>query len=177
MFHHNVFRAIGVSASLFGAVFLLATVSPHQVPSDANCLQVVSALAAWHPAGKVATEQLTRPDSKAAPITVDYPQDGSIFPPEILSPTFIWRDPDTSSSSWRIDIVFADGAKPVHTSSLGEHMQIGEIDPRCISPNESASFTDSGAGRRAHLETGRGDLDIHQAPLSEAPSHGDNHRP
>ncbi len=135
MFHHDVFRLVGVSAPLSGAILLLASVSPHQVPSDANCLQVRRVLAAWQPAGKVATEQLTRPDSKAAPITVDYPQDGSIFPPEILSPTFIWHDPNTSSSSWRIDIVFADGAKPVHTKSLGEHIQIGEIDPRCISPN------------------------------------------
>ena len=155
MFHHNVFRAIGASALLFEAIFLLASVSPHPSPSDANCLQVRRVLAAWQPAGKTPTEQLTRPDSKAAPITVDYPQDGSIFPPEILSPTFIWRDPDASSASWRIDIVFADGAKPVHTSSMGEHMQIGEIDPRCISStNQLPSLTpEQAAGHTWKPET------------------------
>ena len=26
------------------------------------------------------------------PITVDYPEEGSIFPPEITPPTFLWHD-------------------------------------------------------------------------------------
>jgi tetratricopeptide (TPR) repeat protein len=98
-------------------------------------------LAAWQPTGQI-PEHLALPDTRAVSLTIDYPQDGSIFPPEILSPAFIWRDPDASSTSWRIDIVFADGAKPVHTSSPGEPMQIGEIDPRCISEtNQLPSLT------------------------------------
>jgi tetratricopeptide (TPR) repeat protein len=61
-------------------------------------------------------------------ITVDYPRDGSIFPPEITPPTFLWRESDAAAKTWQIDVTFADGAKPVHTTSQGEGMRIGEID-------------------------------------------------
>src|ERR1039457_1766371 len=32
-------------------------------------------------------------------ITVDYPSEGSIFPPEITPPTFLWRDPSGTATS------------------------------------------------------------------------------
>jgi len=70
-----------------------------------------------------------------APITIDYPQEGSIFPPDIIAPTFIWRDADASAKSWRIGINFADGSTPIHATSHGEPIQIGKIDPRCVSEN------------------------------------------
>ncbi len=63
---------------------------------------------------------------------VDYPEEGSIFPPEIAPPTFVWRDSATDANSWRIDISFADGTAPLRTISSGPRMQIGEIDPDCI---------------------------------------------
>ena len=77
------------------------------------------------------------PASALPSIAIDYPQDGSIFPAEIIPPTFIWRDGDDGATAWSIAIVFADGAKPLHVSSQGEPMKIGEIDPRCISPTNS----------------------------------------
>lgn len=66
-------------------------------------------------------------------IIVDYPEDGSIFPPEITPPTFLWRDADSSAKSWRIDVTFGDGSRPIHAVSQGAPMQIGEVDTRCIS--------------------------------------------
>ncbi|MGD0367149.1 MAG: tetratricopeptide repeat protein [Acidobacteriaceae bacterium] len=65
------------------------------------------------------------------PISVDYPEDGSIFPPGITPPTFLWRD--GLASYWNIDIQFADGAPPIHTVSKGERMHLGPIDPDCVS--------------------------------------------
>ena len=80
--------------------------------------------------------------STSAPLVIDYPQDGSIFPPEITPPTFIWRDADAAAKTWRIDVVFSDGAKPLHAISQGDPMRIGEIDPRCISnTNQLPSLT------------------------------------
>ena len=38
-----------------------------------------------------------------APITIDYPESGSIFPPEFVAPTFQWRDPAPAAKLWRID--------------------------------------------------------------------------
>jgi Flp pilus assembly protein TadD len=67
-----------------------------------------------------------------AAITIDYPQQGSIFPPEITPPAFLWRDPVEGVAVWRIEIKFAGGA-PVRAESRGERLPIGEIDPRAVS--------------------------------------------
>jgi len=75
-------------------------------------------------------------------ITIDYPLDGSIFPPEITPPTFIWHDTAEKSTRWRIDIAFSDGSAGVHAQSAGERLAIGEIDQRCISStNELPKLT------------------------------------
>ena len=69
------------------------------------------------------------------PISIDYPEDGSIFPPGITPPTFLWRD--ASGTSWSIDIAFADHSAPIHAASKGERMQLGPIDPDCIADSNS----------------------------------------
>jgi len=85
-----------------------------------------------------------------APIVIDYPADRSIFPPDMTAPTFLWRDPAPNAVSWRIDVSFADGSPGIHVTAKGERMQIGEIDPRCVSatnkppsltPQQAASHT------------------------------------
>ena len=72
-------------------------------------------------------------NSESKSITIDYPESGSIFPPDIMPPTFLWRDAETSARTWRIDISFADGSQSLRINSNGDPMRIGEIDPRCIS--------------------------------------------
>lgn len=80
--------------------------------------------------------------SHLASITIDYPIDGSIFPPEITPPTFIWRDDAPSATRWRIEVAFTDGSTGMRVDSAGERMSIGEIDPRCISStNELPKLT------------------------------------
>ncbi len=68
-----------------------------------------------------------------AAITIDYPQEGSIFPPDIAAPTFLWRDADPNASEWRIEVKFSDGSKALRVKAAGDFMRVGEIDPRCIS--------------------------------------------
>jgi tetratricopeptide (TPR) repeat protein len=70
-----------------------------------------------------------------AAITVDYPLNSSIFPPDMAAPTFQWRDPAQAAKRWDITVAFADGSPALHVSSKGEGMVIGEIDQRCISAN------------------------------------------
>ena len=67
-----------------------------------------------------------------ARITIDYPAEASIFPPEITPPTFLWRDTEKTATVWRIDVLFADGSAEIHTTAKGERVRIGEIDPRCV---------------------------------------------
>ena len=69
------------------------------------------------------------------PISIDYPEEGSIFPPGITPPTFLWRD--ASGTSWNIDISFADNFAPIHATSKGERMQLGPIDPDCVADSNS----------------------------------------
>ncbi|MDR3774848.1 MAG: hypothetical protein P4L26_15950, partial [Terracidiphilus sp.] len=89
-------------------------------------------------------------DSKALLwlISIDYPLDGSIFPPGITPPTFLWRD--AAADSWQIDIAFADNSSPIHFEAEAQRMRIGPIDKECISntnelpqltPQQAASWT------------------------------------
>jgi tetratricopeptide (TPR) repeat protein len=85
-----------------------------------------------------------------AEITIDYPEDRSIFPPEITPPTFIWRDASPRSKVWDIEVAFSDGSSGMHAQTPGERLHLGEIDPRCVSntnklpeltPQQAASHT------------------------------------
>jgi len=88
-----------------------------------------------------------RPQSVAL-ITIDYPADGSIFPPELSPPTFLWRDAEAHATYWRIEVQFAGGAARLQVKSSGERLQVGEIDPRCVgavppklTPEQAAAHT------------------------------------
>lgn len=85
-----------------------------------------------------------------APLAIDYPLNGSVFPPDMVAPTFLYRDPSPAARFWRVDVSFGDGAAAIHSSAKGERPRIGEIDQRCIAPNnelpkltpqEAASWT------------------------------------
>jgi hypothetical protein len=82
-------------------------------------------------------------DSRKLPsITVDYPENESIFPPEITPPTFIWRDSLSEATAWTIEVAFSDGAEKLTARSAGEKLRIGDIDPRCVSAsNEPPTLT------------------------------------
>ncbi len=67
----------------------------------------------------------------AASVTVDYPKDGSIFPPDFVAPTLEWRDADPRAKLWVVEFAFGDGGKPVRVKSQGERRQLGPIDEQC----------------------------------------------
>lgn len=78
--------------------------------------------------------------SALLPISVDYPQEGSIFPPGITPPTFIWRDP--VADSWTIDFGFADGTPGIALPIHAVRMQLGELDPNCVgNPDQAPKLT------------------------------------
>lgn len=87
--------------------------------------------------------------AQPAAITIDYPAQNSIFPPEITPPTFLWRDPVESNSAWQIDVTFANGSPAIHLKSPGQRMNIGPIDPRTIAPtNQPPKLTPQQASAR-----------------------------
>ena len=94
-----------------------------------------------------ATDQPSAANSLAG-ITVDYPYEGSIFPPDITPPTFLWRDAANSARSWVIDVVFADGGSDIRATAPGEGMRLGEVDdtyggfvPPALTPEQAAAHT------------------------------------
>jgi hypothetical protein len=46
-------------------------------------------------------------------IGMDYPFDGTLFPPEIVPPTFRWKDTSPTARRWLVRIAFADGGPDV----------------------------------------------------------------
>src|SRR5579871_368579 len=68
--------------------------------------------------------------AQASGVTVDYPVDGSIFPPDIIAPTFLWRD-SGAATVWRIEVSFGRDGHALQVISPGERMPIGEVDERC----------------------------------------------
>ena len=83
-----------------------------------------------------------------APILIDYPAQDSLFPPEMTAPTFLWRETGEGAVFWRVEVDFSDGTSPLHLTSRGDKMQVGEIDssftgfvPPELTAQQAASHT------------------------------------
>lgn len=72
-----------------------------------------------------------------ARIAIDYPESGSIFPPDMAAPAFVWRDLAAGATEWRVEVRFAGGGPPVRVVVPGERMRPGEIDSRCVGPTNA----------------------------------------
>jgi tetratricopeptide (TPR) repeat protein len=70
---------------------------------------------------------------KPAHVTVDYPLEGSIFPPEMIPPTFLWHDRADSADSWLIHVVLPDTANSLDILVPGMAPPEGRIDRLAIS--------------------------------------------
>jgi len=90
------------------------------------------------------------PQTASQPIAIDYPLQGSVFPPDMAAPTFLWRDSKpTSAGPWLIDIDFSDHSPGLRQETSGPPLEIGEIDSRCISDtNELPKLTPEQTGTR-----------------------------
>lgn len=84
------------------------------------------------------------------PIVVDYPLEGSVFPPEFPPPRLEWRDPSPRARFWTIDVSFGqDQAASLRATSRGEPIEIGEIDERAVGKtNEQPKLTETQAAAR-----------------------------
>lgn len=89
-----------------------------------------------------------KPASGVSAITVGYPSEGSLFPPDIIAPLFQWRDSDSSAAVWKIEVTFADRSHAIQVWSQGELMKLGELDttltgyvPPTLTPEQVVSHT------------------------------------
>ena len=111
-------RLPGLSASFF-KVFLAAA---------AIAAVALSAAGKLHAGRDGATDNS---NANLGLITVDYPSDHTLFPPDFAPPTFQWRDADPRATVWRVQISFEDRSSDIQIKSMGERIQMGPIDERC----------------------------------------------
>ncbi len=60
-------------------------------------------------------------------VLIDVPVNNTLYPTDIISPQFAWRDNNPAATVWRIEIVFGHG-RPFRAWSDGEKLQVGELD-------------------------------------------------
>ena len=76
-----------------------------------------------------------------ASITVDYPLNQSVFPPDMEPPTFQWRDGSDRATTWRIDVTFA-GRRPGTAPDLRRAPHAGRRNrPALHRPDQQAART------------------------------------
>ncbi len=64
-------------------------------------------------------------------ITVDYPANHSIFPPDLTPPRLEWRDP-SPATIWRIDIQFPNQPTLRQLWTQGPRLQLAPLDPDTV---------------------------------------------
>ena len=116
----------------------------------------------------------TAASAALAKININYPLEGSVFPPEITPPTFLWTDPTDSAKHWVAEVSFADRSAGIRLDVAGEHLQRGEIDPTVVADGELSQLTPEQAAMRTwqpDAET----WDEDQTALRESAGHDRDH--
>lgn len=57
------------------------------------------------------------PAQTSTGLTITYPYDGAVFPPEMAAPTFQWTDRSTTSTQWLVVFRFGDTQNPLYAIS------------------------------------------------------------
>jgi tetratricopeptide (TPR) repeat protein len=88
------------------------------------------------------------PSAAHSAIIVDYPSEGSIFPPDIIPPLFQWRDSSATATVWKVEVRFGERAPHIELWSGGEKMDVGELDntlvgyvPPTLIPEQAEAHT------------------------------------
>ena len=69
-----------------------------------------------------------------AALKIDYPLDESVFPPEIVAPTFLWHESAPEADTWLIDVALPQSSA-IYVLVSGRPAAVGEIDPNCVDEN------------------------------------------
>jgi len=79
---------------------------------------LAEAAANAHPANSYASSG--RDQAQLARITIDYPEEGSIFPPDITPPTFISKHASPTARAWQVDVMFSNGSAAIPLKAPGQ---------------------------------------------------------
>ena len=59
----------------------------------------------------------SRPRPPCRPLAIDYPAEGTLFPPDIAAPAFRWAGADADVVTWRVEVGFGEGGPPCEASA------------------------------------------------------------
>jgi len=113
--------------------------TPHPLLAEENDVVLAAADEVRSTAGPRLSEIIRalvgagRDTQQLAELTIDYPLDESIVPPEIISPTFLWHESAEKVDTWLIDVAFANDSGHIYALSPGRPPPAGKIDPECVS--------------------------------------------
>ena len=105
------------------------------------CGGIAAAVLLSLPGGSLPPSSNSPSSSSPAPITIDYPLQGSIFPPDIAPPTFLFRDANDSAAHWEVAVSFADHSPSIRVDAQVEHFHIGPIDKEASTPDQIMQLT------------------------------------
>jgi Flp pilus assembly protein TadD len=74
--------------------------------------------------------------SEPANLKIEYPLNGSVFPPDIAPPTFLFHDSSDAAKRWVVEVSFAGHSDRIRVENAGNLMQLGENDPNAGEPAE-----------------------------------------
>ena len=69
-------------------------------------------------------------------LTIDYPLDESIFPPEIIAPVFLWSDDSEKVDTWLIDIALKNDTAHIYVLAPDNPLPPPEIDMECFNATD-----------------------------------------
>ena len=90
---------------------------------------------------------------KFAELTIDYPFEGSIFPPEIVPPQFLWHDSSKEAQAWLVVVAFTDTPHRLCVLTGGKR-QVRDIDPRCVTDTNVHEDTEYQASAKGWIPSG-----------------------
>jgi hypothetical protein len=67
-------------------------------------------------------------------VAVSYPFEGSVFPPEMVAPTFRWNDQNAGVETWMVAIGFDSAAARIYILTDGKQSPASRLDSECIRP-------------------------------------------
>jgi tetratricopeptide (TPR) repeat protein len=70
-----------------------------------------------------------------AAVTLDYPAAGSLFPPDMVAPTFLFHDAEAAAETWLITVAVAGEAGRLYVLTDGRRAK-PEYDTRCGTPED-----------------------------------------
>ncbi|HVM95199.1 MAG TPA: tetratricopeptide repeat protein [Candidatus Acidoferrales bacterium] len=91
---------------------------------------------------------------------INYPQEGTLFPPESVAPTFTWEDKTNNAGHWSITVRDAGGREVLHDSTDAPRWRPSEenwklIKQASLEHDVEVVVDDKGAAARVHIRTSK----------------------